>query len=273
MVACSSCFFGDALVRYAYYASTVLMLLLPFLMVGGSIRWLRRGESQSKQPEPVDGDERTPHTGRTVILTALACVVLAGVAITLESLRPPVQARSTPGVFGKLPGFSLKDQADQPFESSQLAGRFWVANFIFTRCPTICPMLTKQMARLQERTRHMPNVRLVSFTMDPEYDTPDVLAAYGQKHGADFRRWSFLTGSFQAMADAVVHGFRVSMGDKDSGTPAHAILHGTRFVLVDGASRIRGYYDVSAQQGFEALVADLELLTAPKTPKSPRRTE
>ena len=63
------------------------------------------------------------------------------------------------------------------------------------------------------------------------------------------------------------------MGDKDDGTPAHAILHGTRFVLVDGESRIRGYYDVSEQQGFAALVADLKLLTAPPKPKPPRRTE
>jgi protein SCO1/2 len=272
VVACSSCFFGDALARYAYYASTVLMLLLPFLMVGGSIRWLRH--PRSEEPEPMGEGNPAPRPGWTVILVVAAFLVVAGVAITLEAMRPPAQARSIPGVFGKLPGFSLTNQAGQPFESRRLADRVWVANFVFTRCPTICPMLTKQMARLQKRTRHLQDVRLVSFTMDPQHDTPEVLAAYGKKHGADFERWSFLTGSFQAMADAVVHGFRVSMGDKESGTPAHAILHGTRFVLVDGASRIRGYYDVSEQQGFEALVADLQLLTAPTSNKQPpRRTE
>lgn len=249
--------------RYAYYASTVLMLLLPFLMVGGSIRWLRhQRQGDWDHPDPEHPDP-APRIGRNLLLVAVACLVVAGVAIGLESLRPPAQARSTPEVLGSVPEFSLRNQAGQRFESSQLADRIWVANFVFTRCPTICPMLTKQMARLQERTRHLPGIHLVSFTMDPEHDTPAVLASYGRKHGADFARWSFLTGSFDDLQHAVVRGFRVSMGDKESGTPAHAILHGTRFVLVDGAAKIRGYYDVSEQQGFEALIKDLELLTKP----------
>ena len=148
--------------------------------------------------------------------------------------------------FGKVPDFVLTDETGQPFGTDQLRGKPWVANFVFTRCPTICPRFSAQMARIQAETRGTP-VRLVSFSVDPEHDTPEVLAAYGEKYKREPGRWSFLTGRRGAVESLVKEGFKQVLEIPDGGDVL-SLAHGSHFVLVDGQMRMRGFYSMTDAQ-------------------------
>ena len=130
---------------------------------------------------------------------------------SLRTALPPA-----PPVLGVVPPFALTDETGRRFGSEDLAGRAWVASFIFTRCPTVCPRITGRMARIQDRARSLePALRLVSISVDPEYDTPPRLAEYARSHGASPRMWKFLTGPADAVRATVERGLRVSMGGAD----------------------------------------------------------
>jgi protein SCO1/2 len=187
------------------------------------------------------------------VLTALAAWPL------IWSVRTPVPA--APPVLGALPPFELTDETGRPFGSKDLGGRVWVASFIFTRCQTVCPRITARMTRIQDRSRSLePALHLVSFSVDPEHDTPDRLAEYARAHRASPRMWTFLTGPTEAVRRTVEEGLRVSVG-KDPGDPSPAgISHGTHLVLVDGAGRMRGYYDPEEPDAVDRVVRDAALL-------------
>ena len=166
-------------------------------------------------------------------------------------------------VLGTLPAFALTDQEGKAFGSQDLRGQVWVAGFIFTRCPTICPAITATMGRMQHRARGLGHdFRLVSFSVDPGYDTPDRLADYASRHRASPRTWKFLTGSFDRVKQTVVDGLKISMADRaPAGEQDFAsIMHGTQFVLVDRDGRIRGYYDSSEPEVVDRVLADAAML-------------
>ncbi|HEY2614678.1 MAG TPA: SCO family protein, partial [Chthoniobacterales bacterium] len=98
------------------------------------------------------------------------------------------------GSYGVVPNFELVNQAGQPYGSAQLAGKIWIADFIFTTCPGPCPIISTRMSELQKPLQKT-DVRLVSFTVDPETDTPEVLSSYAEKLHAESARWNFLTGA------------------------------------------------------------------------------
>lgn len=161
--------------------------------------------------------------------------------------------------LGTLPAFTFTRQDGQPFGLEQLRGKPWVANFIFTRCPTICPLFTQKMKGVQERTADVgEKLPLVSFSVDPKYDTPERLDAYAKKYGANPARWSFLTGDFERLKETIVGGFKISMGreTEDDAQDLLTIFHGTHFVLVDGQGEIRGYYNSNDAEATERLVRD-----------------
>jgi protein SCO1 len=188
------------------------------------------------------------------ILFGMAWPIARTMAIQLP---PPLP------VLGTLPEFTFKNQYGQDFGSAQLKGRIWVANFIFTRCPTECPRFTKEMFQLQHRGRGLGQAfHLVSFSVDPEHDTPLVLLEYAQKNRVSPRAWTFLTGDPEQIKRTVVDGLKISMGrdpgkDDDDLT---AIFHGTHFVLVDDQMRIRGYYDSHDEDAVDRLLRDAGLL-------------
>jgi protein SCO1/2 len=154
-----------------------------------------------------------------------------------------------------VPAFHLTAQSGQPFDSQSLAGHVWVADFIYTTCPGPCPMMSSRMNRVQASTAGAPDVKLVSFTVDPEDDTPPVLAEYGKHFKADPARWFFLTGDRAVLNDLGLHAFHLNSVDG-------SLIHSTRFTLVDRQSRIRGYYS-SEEDGFlPKLVHDLRQLEA-----------
>jgi protein SCO1/2 len=192
---------------------------------------------------------------------ALWAIVLAALSAwpLVWSLRTPVPAE--PPVLGSVPRFVLTDQHGRPFGSDDLAGRVWVASFVFTRCPTICPRVTAQMSRVQDRGRSLePALHLVSFSVDPEHDTPARLAEYARAHRASPRMWSFLTGPADEVQRTVERGLRVSMGRGEADLPPGAISHGTHLALVDRAGRIRGYYDPEAPDVVDRVVRDAAVL-------------
>jgi len=157
-----------------------------------------------------------------------------------------------------LPEFSLTDQTGKAVTLHDLAGKVWVADFIFTNCGGTCPLMTDKMRKLQDA---LPmEIRLVSFTVDPTRDTSEVLAAYAAEHGATSDRWLFLTGDKQALHELCVKGFKLPL-DTEDGTPAEPIAHSTRFVLVDRQGAVRGYYSGTEENELRRLATDAKRLS------------
>jgi protein SCO1/2 len=181
---------------------------------------------------------------RSIFRSPFVWAFFAGIVL-LTLIRPLLRHEpAPPQVLGQLPAFSLTAMDGKPFGSAELAGEVYVADFIFTRCVSICPRLTASMALLARRYDEsgLP-VRLLSITVDPEHDTPERLAAYAAEHGLDARRWTLLTGSPEQITRVVRDGFRVPLGQPDTAGGIVDIAHTGKFVLVDGQGRIRGYYD------------------------------
>lgn len=207
--------------------------------------------------------------GRLVRLVSspLFWVATVGVLFGLPMMRSITRRISAaPAILGTLPAFAFTDQTGRPFGTRELAGKVWVADFIFTSCAEACPLLSQRMAEVGRRTRHLgPDFHLVSITVDPERDTPARLAEYGARYGANPVRWSFLTGPAEAVQAAVTDGFKVGMerepqtapgAEADGGGGAAdfwQIFHGENLVLVDRALRIRGYFPATPE-GLDHLV-------------------
>jgi cytochrome oxidase Cu insertion factor (SCO1/SenC/PrrC family) len=171
-------------------------------------------------------------------------------------------------VLGTIPAFSLTERHGTTVSADDLAGRVWVADFVFTRCPDICPVLSSRMAGLQEKLTEKSTekqaggdapVRLVSISVDPVHDTPKALSAYAEHYRAG-PDWLFLTGSRDAVAALLRDGFRVAFSDE--GPATSPITHSDRFVLVDRQLRIRGYYHGNDPADLSRLVADAGRLRA-----------
>ena len=168
-------------------------------------------------------------------------------AATLTILRPFLRhAPPAPPVLRRLPPFELVDQNNNPFSLKDLEGNVWVANFIFTRCPSICPMLTQHMLGLQARyeAHGVDEIKLLSISVDPGFDTPEVLKVYAEMNETDPRRWTFLTGETDAIRAFVTEGLATPMGEaEETKTGVIDITHSGKFVIIDGEGGIRGYYD------------------------------
>jgi protein SCO1/2 len=192
------------------------------------------------------------------IAVFLGAVALAlAVALVARAMRPPPPLP----VLGTVPAFHLVDQRGAPYANDAMLGHASVVDFIFTRCPSSCPRLTARMAELAGRLKRDGSAaRMVSFSVDPENDTPPVLAAYATQAGADPTRWSFVTGPVNDVTRAVVDGFKMSAAKVWTGANDYDVTHGNWFVLTDGAGKIRGYYPTEETADFERLVSDAERL-------------
>jgi protein SCO1/2 len=156
--------------------------------------------------------------------------------------------------YSSLPDFTLTDQTGATFSSaSELKGKIWIADFIFTSCTGPCPRMSSQMHHVQTGLAGSDDIRLVSFTVDPDRDTPAVLAAYASRFEAKAGTWFFLTGPRDALHQLSRNAFM--LGDVDGN-----LQHSTRFVLVDRASKIRGFYLTSEEDAIPRLIADAKSL-------------
>lgn len=165
--------------------------------------------------------------------------------------------------YGQTPEFKLTERGGRTVSSGELAGKVWVADFIFTTCAGPCPLMSTHMAALQRATEGM-DVPLVSFTVDPERDTPEVLAEYAKRYNADPERWLFLTGEKQALYDMIRKGFLLAVDDgslTEGGKPGPGIItHSVKFVLVDRQGRIRGFYSGDSAAVVGEILPDIERL-------------
>ena len=167
------------------------------------------------------------------------------------------------GDYGEVPEFDLISHTGDPLRHTDLLGSLWVGDFIFTNCASTCPMMTRTLFALADAIDPELGVRYVSFSVDPERDTPQVLAEYAQEFGADAKDWLFLTGDKQTLRDLVLKGFHLSVQDatrEDLLRGAEAVIHSTRFVLVDTGGTIRGYYDGTDDEAMAQLLADIRTL-------------
>ncbi len=193
--------------------------------------------------------------------SAAALLVAAAAALGACDRDAPGPARLED--YGKVPSFTLRDQTGGTLTESWLGGHVTVVDFIFTRCDTICPLLSLKMARLDEQSRDLGDaVHLLSFSVDPAYDQPAVLAEYAGHFAARPERWRFVTGDY-AEVRAMVEGALMTAMDPASGTTpggAPDIKHGGHFLLVDRDLHIRGIYDSNDDARMEALARDLRRL-------------
>jgi protein SCO1/2 len=151
--------------------------------------------------------------------------------------------------MGQVPPFEMVSQDGKPFHSSSLAGHVWVADFIFTHCPGPCLRMSTHLNKVQAATARYPEIRLVSFTVDPARDSPPVLAAFASRYQADPKRWVFLTGQQAALQMLSRDTFK--LGDVDG-----SMNHSTRFVLVDKQGRVRGIYGTQEDDPVGKVTAD-----------------
>jgi len=166
-----------------------------------------------------------------------------------------------PAKYGVVPDFSLTDQSGQNYGTEDLSGKIWVSNFIFTRCTTVCPIFSDKMSTLQKRTNKAANgLQLVSFSVDPEYDTPEVLAEYSKRFSANPWYWHFLTGPTEDVRNVVIDGMKTFMGDAAEVDAPDALMHGSHFVLVDPDMNIRGFYQVDDEKTVDRLLLDIQLV-------------
>jgi protein SCO1/2 len=205
-----------------------------------------------------DEPRRIPRLGWAIAFL----VATAAMAAAWSMLKSACSPESTlPPPIASAPDFSFIDQNGKPVTLQDLKGRVWVANFIFTRCPGPCPRMTSRMAEIHKAiSRAGDAVQLVTVTVDPEYDTPAVLADYATRAGATDGRWSFLTGDPARIEEFVVKGMLLPLGKEADGLPAHS----QRFVVVDQAGGIRSYHNLDDSELVGKVLIDIGALLREK---------
>jgi protein SCO1 len=164
--------------------------------------------------------------------------------------------------LGEVADFALTERSGETVRRADLLGKVWVAAFGFTRCTGPCPQVSGTMARLQAELAGQPDVRLVSFSVDPDHDSPEVLREYAQRFGADPQRWLFLTGPRREMYRLIQESFHlaVQQSEGEARKPGQEVTHSFKLALVDRAGHIRGYFDGRQVDEEGQPVADLARL-------------
>lgn len=194
---------------------------------------------------------------------ALGAVVTAVVAAGVWSLIDR-QADADLPVLAEVPAFALTERSGRSVTEAELEGLPWVADFIFTQCSGVCPVLSSRMAGLQRALKdaRIP-ARLVSFSVDPTRDSPEVLRGYAERFRADPQGWLFLTGDRRQLYSLVGEGFQLSVAERapdEAEDSTDLITHSDRFVLVDSDLQIRGYYHGTDEDVVERVISDLRRL-------------
>ncbi len=186
----------------------------------------------------------------------------AGALVALCACSHP-PARQLPDLGEvTIPAGAMTDEQGRALTTDDLRGAVTVADFIFTRCRSTCPAVTLRMRSVQDKTRSLgAKVRLFSFSVNPDHDTPPVLAAYARKASADPARWRFVTGDRTAMLTTIEHGFELPVDPQAAGSgDVPNILHSQRFALLDRRGHLRGTYDSSDKAAVDQMLRDLRSL-------------
>lgn len=230
---------------------------------------LNHNESLSASPKA------KPIRRRWLFFAAATLSALALVFLALWLLFP--RAGQALEVYWDLPDFAFTDQVGQTVTRQDLQGRVVVANFIFTNCAEFCPtLLTPRMQELQTRLKSEGllgrQVVLLSFSVDPETDTPDTLRAYAQRYGAESESWRLLTGPPEVMRSVIVDGLKlgyyqvpqsIQHTHEDGAVHTHGynIAHTNRFILVDRQGRVRAFFDGVVDWDIDKVLRDVQRLS------------
>lgn len=164
----------------------------------------------------------------------------------------------TDTVYHSIAPFRFINQDSMVVTNADVMGKIYVADFFFTTCRTICPIMKTQMLRVYKATAEMPDVLLLSHTIDPEYDTVALLHDYARRLGVDSKRWNFVTGVKDSIYKiAQTSYFATALEDQ---TEPDGFIHSGAFLLIDRQGRIRGKYDGTKEQDVDRLVSDIKRL-------------
>ena len=192
--------------------------------------------------------------------------------LTILSAACSSQDSNSLPVYDEIPSFSLTDQMGQSFTNEALQGKVVLANFIFTNCTAFCPTLTPRMGEVQANLEDDgllgKEVFLLSFSVDPEHDTPEILRSYAERQGANYNAWRFLTGPPEAIQQVITDGLKLAYDQvnesnkhphEDGSIHIHEydVFHTNRVVLIDATSRVRAYYDGAADWDIEKVMKDI----------------
>ncbi|MBP9853260.1 MAG: SCO family protein [Candidatus Omnitrophica bacterium] len=183
---------------------------------------------------------------------AVGISIILAIIFAVYSFKEATNIRQLP-MLGQAGSFVLTEANGQPFDSAQLYGKVWIANFFFTTCSDICPMMIKNMSSLSRTFEKVHGVKMVSFTVNPEIDTPEILAKYSETLNKGKANWFFLTGKREDITQIVVNQFKLGKADEP-------IFHSPNFALVDRAGFIRGYYDGTNTDEVNQLFKDASVL-------------
>ena len=205
--------------------------------------------TNSTPPSPT-----TPPAGKGQrVLTAVLWLGMISAILCVIGAKILFPHRDIPVLFTAA-SYSLIDENGRPFSDVDLRDKPYVCDFIFTTCGSSCPLMSSKMSALQPK---MPEkVNFVSFTVDPEHDTPAALKEYAKQYHADESRWHLLTGTSKQMS-AVAEQMKISA---QPATATSTIVHSDRFLLIDGDGNVRGVYDSNDQQSMDKLIADAKYI-------------
>ena len=164
-------------------------------------------------------------------------------------------------VYFEVPPFAFTDQSRKEVSHKNYEGHIYVADFFFTTCPTICPVMSSQLSRLQDKLKNegmWGEIRILSHSVNPEYDSPEILDAYAVRMGADTTYWKFATGDKNDIYDQARFGYYLTALESD--TAAGGFFHSDTFALIDENKHIRGYYDGTSTSEVNQLFIDIKRL-------------
>ncbi len=197
----------------------------------------------------------------TVSLFAAASMLLFNACVSKEKSLPIFGERELIGsdtVYHTIAPFRFVDQDSATVTNATYQDKIYVADFFFTSCRTICPIMKTQMVRVYEATKEMPDVLLLSHTIDPEYDTVALLHDFAERLGVESKRWHFVTGAKDSIYKiAQTSYFATAMEDKSE---PDGFIHSGAFLLIDKKGRIRGKYDGTKEDDVNRLIVDIKKL-------------
>ena len=158
--------------------------------------------------------------------------------------------------------FSMINQNGETITEQDYENTVYVADFFFTTCPSICPIMTKNMYALQQKLSPYPDVKLLSFSVTPEIDSVAQLKRYAIENKIDDKRWNLVTGNKREIYELARKSYLVVKDNGDGGP--HDMIHTENFVLIDAEKRIRGYYDGTKLSSIESIINDINILANEK---------
>jgi len=215
--------------------------------------------------------ENPPRPPRTIWIGFLFLFGLLGLSFVLWFVQISRKFSQSPlPVISAVAPFTLTSQASQPVTLADFTNHVWLADIIFTRCAGPCPRLTQQLRQVQDLLPKDSGAKLVTLTTDPEFDTPAVLKKYGERFGADFNRWTFLTGTKSEIASVAANSLKLSAQPvrlEEQKDAADLFIHTTIFVIVDKHAQLRGFFETGGDG------VDWTNAVLPKILKSVRQLE